>query len=349
VDNTLVKAQPGTVLRRARNFGDSLPRFMQPAAAQPPSWTVPARSARVSVLLCTCHGQRYLADQLKSIANQDYQDWKLWVSDDGSQDDTHAILDQFQRDWGADRVALARGPARGFAANFLSLACNSEIDSDYYAYSDQDDIWEADKLQRAVAWLKAIPREVPALYCSRTELVDAGNRHIGYSPLFSKAPSFANAIVQNIGGGNTMVFNEAARRLLCEAGNDVTVVSHDWWAYIVVTGCGGKVFYDAQPSVRYRQHGNNLVGRNTGLRARLVRLRMLWQGRFRKWHDVNLQALQRLRGRLTPENRRILDTFAAAREGPLPSRLRSLLRSGVYRQTLPGNAGLVLAAIFKKL
>jgi glycosyltransferase involved in cell wall biosynthesis len=349
VENILIKGQPGHVVRRARSFGDSLPQAPTRLINAFPRRAPGLRSAKVSVLLCTYDGQRYLADQLQSIASQAHKDWKLWVSDDASRDDTHKIVDEFQRELGKDRVALLRGPTRGFAANFLSLACKPEVASDYYAYSDQDDIWEADKLHRAVDWLRTIPRETPALYCSRTRLVDASNRHIGFSPLFSKAPSFANAIVQNIGGGNTMVFNEAARRLLCEAGNDVTVVSHDWWAYIVVTGCGGEVFYDSQPSVRYRQHGENLVGRNTGMKARLTRIRMLWQGRFRLWHDVNITALQRLRSELTPENRKVLDTFAMARNAPLADRLMGLLRSGVYRQTLAGNIGLVLAAIFKKL
>jgi glycosyltransferase involved in cell wall biosynthesis len=349
VDNILIKGQPGHVVRRARGFADSLPRIAERPYRQSPSRISHARTMRVSVLLCTYDGQSYLADQLRSIAAQEHKDWKLWVSDDASRDDTHMIVDQFQRDWGSDRVVLSRGPTRGFAANFLSLACKPEVASDYYAYSDQDDIWEPEKLQRAVEWLGTVPSETPALYCSRTRLVDKQNRHIGFSPLFAKPPSFSNALVQNIGGGNTMVFNEAARRLLCEAGNDVSVVSHDWWAYIVVTGCGGKVFYDSLPSVRYRQHGDNLVGRNTGFLAKVARARMLWQGRFRQWHDQNLQALQRLRRHLTPENRAILDTFAAARTNSLPQRLLALKQSGVYRQTTAGNIGLVLAAIFKKL
>ena len=75
-------------------------------------------------------------------------------------------------------------------------------------------------------------------------MLDAENNEFGFSPLFSKPPSFANAIVQNIGGGNTMVFNNALRALLREAGKDVSVISHDWWSYIVAAGCGGKIFYD---------------------------------------------------------------------------------------------------------
>jgi hypothetical protein len=110
--------------------------------------------------------------------------------------------------------AIHAGPAEGSTANFLSLTCRADIDADYFAYADQDDVWESDKLERAVNWLKTIPEGVPALYGSRTLLVDARNQHIGYSPLFEREPNFRNALVQSIAGGNTMVFNRAARDLL---------------------------------------------------------------------------------------------------------------------------------------
>jgi glycosyltransferase involved in cell wall biosynthesis len=304
---------------------------------------------KVAILLCTFHGQRYLADQMDSFAAQSYPNWEVWASDDDSQDETHAILETCRNKWGADRLSIHFGPAEGFVANFLSSTCNASIQADYYAYSDQDDIWEADKLQRAVDWFKSVPRDVPALYCTRTRVVDANNREICLSPLFNKPPSFANALMQNVGGGNTMVFNGAARKLLCEAGQDVNVITHDWWAYLVVSGCGGKVFYDAHPTLRYRQHGCNLVGMNSSWSARFIRIRMLWQGRFRDLNDRHINALQRIHHKLTPENQSILDQFAIARNRNILPRLIGLKRSGIYRQTLLGNLGLIAAAIFKKI
>jgi glycosyltransferase involved in cell wall biosynthesis len=304
---------------------------------------------KVAVLLCTYHGQHYLADQLDSIERQTYQNWEVWASDDGSEDDTHAILKRYQEKWGVRRISLHYGPEEGFVSNFLSLTCKADIKADCYAYSDQDDIWEDDKLQRAMDWLRSVPEGVPALYCSRTRLVDADNREIGLSPLFSRPPSFANALMQNIGGGNTMVFNEAARVLLREAGESVEVVSHDSWAYMVVTGCGGKVKYDTYPTLRYRQHGNNVVGMNSDWAARRVRIRMLWQGHLRTWNDRHLVALQRLQPHLTPESQYTLELLAKARKRSLVPRLVGLKKSGIYRQTLLGNLGLLAAAIFKKI
>ena len=304
---------------------------------------------KVAILLCTYHGQEYLTEQLNSFAHQTYKNWEVWASDDGSQDRTHTILKTFAETWGAERLSIHSGPAEGFVANFLSLTCHANILADYYAYSDQDDVWKVDKLKRAVDYLQSVPGDVPAIYCSRTRLVDAKNQSIGLSPLFNKPPCFANALMQNVGGGNTMVFNAAARKLLCEAGESINVVTHDWWAYLLVSGCGGKVYYDSVPTVRYRQHGCNLVGMNSSWPARLVRMRMLWQGRFRDLNTLHIQALKTMYHKLTPENRIILDQFATARDQWLIPRLIGLWRAGVYRQTLLGNLGLVAAVVFRKI
>lgn len=303
----------------------------------------------IGILLCTYHGQHYLAEQLESIAAQTYPNWKLWVSDDGSQDDTHAVLERYREKWGAERISILRGPGKGFVANFLALVCDAGVKADFYAFADQDDIWEADKLQRAVGRLRVIPKAQPSLYCSRTRLVDAGNRDIGFSPLFRKPPGFANALVQNIGGGNTMVFNHAARLLLCEAGADVSVVTHDWWTYLVVSGCGGAVIYDSYPSLRYRQHNGNLIGMNSSWMARLMRYRLLFKGQFRRWNDENIRALHRLAPRLTPQNRAVLSQFMRARNRWLVPRLVGMKRAGVYRQTVLGNIGLFAGALARKI
>jgi glycosyltransferase involved in cell wall biosynthesis len=306
-------------------------------------------AASVAILLCTYKGQIFLPSQLDSISSQSFKDWRLWVSDDGSRDQTLPILHGYQEKWGINKLTITSGPGKGSTANFLSLTCRPEIEADNYAYTDQDDIWQPDKLERALSWLKTQPPDMPALYCSRTIIVDSDNREIGLSPLFTKSPSFANALIQNIAGGNTMVFNHAACKLVRQAGADVDVVVHDWWLYQLVTGCGGRVFYDDKPSLRYRQHQANLIGKNSGWAARAVRIWMLFTGGFKLWNDRNLQALQRIRTRLTPENRQMLDQFAEARTQGLWPRLAGLWKSGIHRQTFMGNAALVLAAVLKKI
>ena len=304
---------------------------------------------KIAVLLCTMQGERYLRQQLDSIAAQTYTNWEVWASDDGSDDATLSILEEYRARWGEARLSIRSGPSQGFVSNFFSLVCNSEIKADYYAYADQDDVWQADKLLRAVEWLDQSPNEIATLYCARTCLVDDENRQIGFSPLFHKAPGFANALVQNIGGGNTMVFNESARTLLRGTSEGVQVIAHDWWTYIVISGCGGRVYYDPVPSVQYRQHGNNLIGSNAGWAMRLLRIRMLFRGRFRDWNTQNIEALQKIYTKLAPANRTILDEFMKVRSQSLLTRLASIRSSGIYRQTLLGNVGLAVAAIFKKV
>lgn len=305
--------------------------------------------SNVCILLCTAHGQHFLDAQLRSIEMQTHADWTLVASDDGSRDDTHLILRDF-RERHPRNVGLIAGPNAGFVANFLSLTTGTSLPhSPYFAFCDQDDIWEADKLERALAWLAAVPEGTPALYCSRTRLIDETGQELGLSPLFSRPASFANALVQNIGGGNTMVFNEAARQLLLTAGGTVDVPSHDWWLYILTTACGGVVRYDPHPTVLYRQHGRNLIGANTSLRARAKRARMLMQGRLRSWSDQHIAALRPIVHLMTPVSRQIFQEFCHARSSHVFRRVIGFRRVGLYRQTTAGNIGLLVAAVSKRI
>src|SRR5579863_2377502 len=96
----------------------------------------PKPAGPVAILLCTYNGARFLPLQLKSYEAQDFADWRLYVSDDGSQDATPELLAEFQNKHGPSRVQIRRGPRRGFVANFLSLLCDPAIEADYYAPSD---------------------------------------------------------------------------------------------------------------------------------------------------------------------------------------------------------------------
>ena len=152
----------------------------------------------------------------------------------------------------------------GFSSNFLTGLSDITDDFDYFAFSDQDDVWHRDKLDRAIKALGTVSVNTPALYCARTEISDAKCKQtLGFSPLFTKPPSFANALVQSISGGNTMVFNRAAKNLIVEASLNTPVVSHDWWCYQIITGAGGYVIYDPEPRLKYRQHGKTKLAQIT--------------------------------------------------------------------------------------
>lgn len=304
-------------------------------------------AATVAVLLCSYNGEHFLAEQLESIAQQQGAEIYIHVSDDGSEDQTKRILDGFRRRWGEVTLSVKEGPRRGYVANFFSLIC-SKIEGDYFAYADQDDVWDRDKLSRAIAALSSLPQNQAGIYCSRTRLISRGGNPLGLSPLFVKPPTFANALIQNIGGGNTMVLNRAARELLRNVG-PVDVVSHDWWTYILVAGSGGAVVYDPHPSLCYRQHQDNLIGSSANWGDRLTRFSLALRGRNRSWNSRNVAALQENRILLTPDNQKVLAEYCKARDSSLIPRLLGIWRSGVYAQSGWGNLALILTTFMKKI
>ena len=302
---------------------------------------------KIAILMGTHQGEEFLDAQMDSILTQSHPNWELWVSDDGSQDNTLAKLKKYKLKY-PEVIHVLDGPCKGFSYNFLSLLCNENISADYYCYSDQDDIWHKNKLQRALNWLTSQSQEIPCLYCSRTNLINEKNEIIGRSSLFTRHPSFSNALVQNIAGGNTMVMNRAARTLLAYVG-PATVNSHDWWSYIAITAVGGHIYYDPTPSLNYRQHEDNLMGSNRGWQASIRRIQKLSNGQFRKWNEQHLIALSSIEHLLQPKNRETLTSFKIVRNHGLFKRLWHFKQAKIYRQTHLGNLGLLTAAIMKKI
>ncbi len=307
------------------------------------------RKYSIAVLLCSYNGSVYIQKQIDSIINQTETEWTIFVSDDGSIDGTVDILQSYQDNLGSERFVIINGPGKGFAWNFLSLLEKCGDTYDYYAFSDQDDEWKPDKLARSVSVLSGYNSSVPSVYCGRTSLVDEDGQHLGESPLFIKPASFKNALIQSIAGGNTMVLNGTARNFINKTPKDVTIISHDWWIYIVITAVGGQVYYDPHPFIYYRQHTNNIVGSNLGWLARFKRIAGLLDGHFKKWIDSNIYALEKADINVTPENRIILDRFNDARNSNLFKRLNVFRKLGMYRQTFLGTLGLYVAIFLKKL
>ena len=306
------------------------------------------KNPTVAILLCTYQGQKFIQKQLDSFVCQTFQNWNLYISDDNSNDQTLDIINQFRIKTNIKRITLV-GPQNGFAANFFSLTSHQNIKAEFYAWSDQDDIWRKHKLMRAVKWLETQPKNRPAVFCSRTCLVDKNNQIIGFSPLFEKPKTFKNALVQNVGGGNTMVFNQKARDLLLKVESEFEIISHDWLMYQIVSGCGGEVFYDFSPLVRYRQHDSNVVGQNNTWMARYKRFKMILQGRYRYWNHQNIEVLKGVKSELTPANCKVLQTWITLRQATLIKRIYLLRKSGIYRQTLFENITLYIAAFLGKL
>lgn len=303
-----------------------------------------------AVLMATYNGLAFIDEQLVTIAAQSgVGRIDMVISDDGSSDGTLEKLNEWERHWTRGAFRIVRGPAQGFAENFRSLLVAVEADADYVAFSDQDDIWDPDKLSAAILRLAPIGESRPAVYFSRTRTVDALGMETGFSPLFERPPGFRNAIVQSIGGGNTTVLNRRGFALVAESARRTGFVTHDWWSYLMVSAAGGEVIYDPVPHIGYRQHGSNLVGTNTGMAARLLRLRQLLKGRFAGWTSQNLAGLDLCDDLIGTDARATLQAMADIRRSRGSAAVGRLRRAGLYRQTTVGNLGLLLAAFLGKL
>jgi len=300
----------------------------------------------IAILMATLNGERFLREQLDSIEAQTIEEWILWVSDDGSTDSTKEILHTYRNRWAKGKLFIVEGPGNGPTANFLSLVRNESIIADYYAYCDQDDIWDTDKLQRASESLIECENLKCTIYCSRTRIVDETGRQLGLSPLFRRMPSFNNALVQNIAGGNTMVFNNATRNLLAKATNNLRIVGHDWWTYIMVTGAGGVIIYDLHPTISYRRHGANVMGSNIGSKALFFRIKMLLLGRYRSWIDANIQGINCNYCLLTADARMTFDKFSVLRTSFPLLRPYYMWRARIARQSFASTVALAASFVF---
>lgn len=304
----------------------------------------PLPNPRIAVLLATYNGELFLDAQLKSICDQSYSHIDIWASDDGSTDNTLDILAQWKSIWPKGNFHIIAGPRCGFSENFRHLSLT--VDGLYAAYffADQDDVWFADKIARSLAAMRD-KENTAVVYGARTRLADAKGRPLGYSPLFTRPKSFKNALVQSMAGGNTMALNTPAFKIFAESARRTGFISHDWWAYLIITGCGGKAIYDREPILLYRQHEANIVGKNSGLAASMRRVAGVANGQFRTWAGKNTDGLEACVHMLTPEAYAIFSQWKKVREASPPLGLFALRRSGVYRQNLRGNVMLHLAAV----
>lgn len=305
----------------------------------------------IAILLATYNGNPFIAEQLQSIADQTHEDWSLWVSDDGSTDDTLDVVAQFAQRHGHDRVHVMQGPGKGGIRNFASLLMQKNLDGDYYAFCDQDDVWLPHKLERSLSLIEPLGQEQAVLTGNRTIVTDKDLNRVGVSRLFPHPPCFANALVQSIAGGNTMVFNRAALALARSVVEQVRddIVSHDWWMYQLVTGCGGTMIYDAEPTLLYRQHGDNLIGANIGSRASAARLIAGMRNRFSEFNERNVRSMTVARPHFLPENQALLDEFIDLRKRKGPGAVLALRKAGFFRQTARGMAALHIAAFLGKV
>jgi len=288
---------------------------------------------RILVLLSSYNGSEYISEQISSILNQSYPYISLLIRDDGSTDSTQSIISQFQSSY-PERIKYNFGNNVGVVRSFFSLLDEADRDFDYYAFCDQDDVWKPDKIERAILQLESLDNS-PAMVCTATQITDNQLQPLRIWPKQPrKAPSFYNALVQNIAVGATITFNRRALDILSLDSVDLNHVQmHDWWAYLCVSAFG-RVVFDPVPSILYRQHSNNVVGGESSL---LETLRKKWKSfkrhRGKKLLFKQAQEFYRLHGNEISNDLRLqLELFMAER-ATLYHRLRYLRSSKLYRNS----------------
>lgn len=307
------------------------------------------QAPHVTILLASYEGEKYLQQQLLSIAGQSHNNWSLIISDDGSTDNTLAIIKDFAEARPKEQVRVIEGPKRGATHNFLHLLKNAPKD-DILAFSDQDDVWMSDKLARAVDIVA--PHKGPAHYAARTIICDMELRPLTGSRSFHRPHGFRNALVQACMAGNTSVYNAPAAAMLQEAvsaAQEADILSHDWWAYQVMAGVGANLHHDKKPVLYYRQHPHSEVGRNDTRKALFSRLQQLLAGDFGEWLTVNQAALRPVRHLFTRKNTRLFDEMENLLTLRGLNAAKQIWDMRLYRQTIAGSFAIYLAGMSGRL
>lgn len=221
----------------------------------------------LSVILCTCNGGKYLAEQLESLARQTLLPDELVVSDDASDDDTLRVVQEFSgRVPFAVRV-IGQSSRLGVVANFSAGA--AQCHGDYIALCDQDDVWLPEKLEKEMAVMQKLeklygdscPLLVHGDLCvvdDQLEQKDASlMRAQGLQDEFTSHAALCVLLVQNYVTGCTILFNRALYQRAWPFPEEA--VMHDWWLALVASAVGNIGFVDA-PLLLYRQHADNVVG-----------------------------------------------------------------------------------------
>lgn len=290
----------------------------------------------VSVLMSTYNGSKYILEQINSILSQKEVNIRLIVRDDGSKDNTVSLINAIND----ERITLVKGENAGYINSFIELL-NIAGDSDYYAFSDQDDIWDNDKIITACMALEPY-ENTPAIYSSNTRLVDKDGKFLTNESRKVKTNIYS-AIIKNYVTGCTTVFNKELW-LMVKGIYPKNPISHDWWLNVVCLALGGVSIFDETPHISYRQHGNNVIGATSGG----IKKYIFWTKKFfnKEYHRDFLcrEILDQFKGKIPENNKKILLDMGYYRN----KKISVLLNSKWNTKGIIENIGFKLIVLFDK-
>lgn len=298
---------------------------------------------KIIVLLSSYNGEKYIREQLDSLLLQEGVEISIVVRDDGSNDGTLQILEEYEE---LGKITVIRGENIGWKKSFMELLYTSP-EADYYAFCDQDDIWLPNKLISAVKKLEEMPSQEPNLYGSNLRFYKDGV-DMGLVRKNDIAHSLYTSLVANLTAGCTMVFNKVLRDLIHNNPPQIDF-PHDYWIYQVASLLG-NVYYDQESYILYRQHDNNQIGTTNSVLS-------LWKNRFgdikglfcpqgRK-HSAN--ELLRLYGQILSDNKKDIVKRVAFYDNSLYNRFYLLFNKNYSMGSWDSNIGLKLRILFGSL
>ena len=204
--------------------------------------------SKIVVLISTYNGVKYLKEQINSVLGQTDVDLDILVRDDGSTDGTLDLLKYYSCKY--RNFSYYADKNIGAAKSFLDLVAKAPV-ADYYAFCDQDDVWDPCKLKKAIEMIKSLPIDKPNLYYSNLRIVSAD---LSFSRMrfdeYKKKNNKYSALVENLCAGCTAVFNYTAKRMMSEQMPE-EILMHDYWLYLLCSLLG-NVIYDSNAFISYR-------------------------------------------------------------------------------------------------
>lgn len=207
---------------------------------------------KIDVILCTYNGEKYIAEQIDSILEQSYRNLELHIRDDHSTDNTLEILQRYSSD---PRVKLYFSSNNlGYPFSFYDLL-SKVSNADYYSFSDQDDVWYNDKLERAIQLLDGSDPEKPAIVYANYDVCDEELNILRTSQGPGREPDFLYSLYASLGLGFTYVLNSKARELILKY-RSVKNITKDVWIGMCCTAFG-KAFFDPKPCALHRRNSGS--------------------------------------------------------------------------------------------
>lgn len=219
---------------------------------------------KTAILLPTYNSEKYLSSLIISLQKQTYDDWDLFIHDDGSTDKTIDIIKEFMDSDSRIKIIL-ENVKFGVAKSFMEML--KIITADYYFFCDHDDIWLPNKIEKTIERLEFLTNTNSNkaiivhsdLYVVNHNLEIINNSFWKSSKIYPKILKGKNiAQVFNSVTGCTMAFNRETKDLSFPYPDNIPM--HDWWINLCVLKNDGIVEELREPLVLYRQHGNNEVG-----------------------------------------------------------------------------------------